>query len=50
VGEFFTSMVNAETGLPEVTRFIADWRALTDQRSVTGTARWNEILRTYQAA
>src|SRR5262249_3046045 len=48
VREFFTGMVNAETGLPEVARFIADWRAVTNERSVTETARWNEILQAYR--
>src|SRR5439155_18526865 len=50
IREFFTSMVNAETNLTEITRFIADWRVVTGERSVTEPQRWNEIVRSYQAA
>ncbi len=48
--EFFTSMVYADVGLTEVDRFIADWRAVTEEKSVTQPARWNEVLQVYHAA
>jgi len=50
VRDFFSSMVNAEVDLPELRRFISDWRALTNERSVTESARWNELMKTYHAA
>ena len=50
VRDFFSSMVNAEVDLPELRRFILDWRALTNERSVTETDRWNELMNTYHAA
>src|SRR4029079_6812132 len=48
--EFFTSMMYADIGLDEVRRFIGDWRALTNERSVTEPKRWAEVVRSYQAA
>src|SRR5260370_23998406 len=50
VRDFFSSMVNAEVDLPELRRFISDWRALASERSVTEADRWNELLKTYHAA
>ncbi len=50
VRDFFSSMVNAEVDLPELRRFISDWRTLTNERCVTETARWNELMKTYHAA
>ena len=50
VRDFFSSMVNAEVDLPELRRFISDWRALTNERSVTEADRWNELINTYHAA
>ena len=50
VRDFFSSMVNAEVDLPELRRFISDWRALTNERSVTEADRWNELMNTYHAA
>ncbi len=48
--DFFSSMVNAEVDLPELRHFISDWRAVTDERSVTEADRWNELMKTYHAA
>ena len=50
VRDFFNSMVNADANLPELRRFIADWRAVTSERSITDLARWNEVVRAYHAA
>ncbi len=50
VRDFFSSMVNAEVDLPELRRFISDWRALTNERSVTEAVRWNELMKTNHAA
>jgi hypothetical protein len=50
VRDFFSSMLNAEGDLPDLRRFISDWRAVTNERSVTETDRWNELLKTYHAA
>src|SRR5260370_37151189 len=50
VRDFFSSMVNAEIDLPELRRFISDWRALTNERSVTEADRWNELMKTYHTA
>src|SRR5947209_7644369 len=50
VRDFFSSMVNAEIDLPELRRFISDWRAVTNERSVTEADRWNELMKTYLAA
>jgi hypothetical protein len=48
--DFFRSMVNADAPLPELRRFISDWRTLTNERSITDPARWNELVQTYHAA
>ncbi len=48
--DFFTSMVNAETGLAEVRQFIADWRAVISEQSVTEPQRWSELRQAYHAA
>ena len=48
--DFFSSMVNAEVNLPELRRFISDWRVVIDERSVTEANRWNELMKTYHAA
>lgn len=48
--DFFNVMVNAETGLPAVTQFINDWRALLQERSFTTAERWNELAPVYHAA
>ena len=50
VREFFSSMLNAEGDLPELRRFISDWRIVTNERSVTESDRWNELMKTYHAA
>ncbi|MEI7768477.1 MAG: BREX system P-loop protein BrxC [Chloroflexales bacterium] len=50
IREFYTGMVNAETNIPEVGRFIGDWRVVTTERSVTDPQRWNEVVRSFQAA
>ena len=50
IHDFFNSMVNAESDLPELRRFISDWRTLTSERSITETGRWNELLQTYRSA
>jgi hypothetical protein len=50
VQDFFSSMVNTEVDLPELRRFISDWRALTNERSVTESDRWNELMKTYHTA
>ena len=50
VREFFNSMLNAEGDLPELRRFISDWRIVTNERSVTEADRWNELMKTYHAA
>jgi len=36
--------------LPELRRFITDWRAVTSERSITDLARWSELMQTYHAA
>jgi hypothetical protein len=48
--DFFTLMVNADVDLPQLRRFISDWRAVIDERSVTEADRWNELEQTYHAA
>jgi hypothetical protein len=48
--DFFTSMVNAETGLAEVHTFISDWRTLTNERRVTDPQRWSELTQAYRWA
>ena len=50
VRDFFSSMVNADAPLPELRRFITDWRAVTSERSITDLARWSELMQTYHAA
>jgi len=50
VRDFFSSMVNADAPLPELRRFITDWRAITSERSITEPARWNELVQVYHAA
>jgi len=50
VRDFFNRMVNADANLPELRRFIADWRAVTSERSITDPARWNELMQAYHAA
>jgi len=48
--DYFQNVVNAETNLPEVNRFIADFRTLNSARTFTNPARWNEIVPTMRAA
>ena len=48
--DFFNSMVNAEVDLPELRRFIDDWRTVTGERTVTEADRWNDLVRTHHAA
>ena len=48
--DFFSLMVNAGVDLPELRRFISDWRAVIDERSVTEADRWNELEQTYHVA
>lgn len=50
VRDFFNSMVNADAHLPELRRFIVDWRAVTNERSITDPARWHELVQAYHAA
>lgn len=50
VRTFFHQIVNAEVDLPAVRRFIQDWRALSQEASVTVPARWNELVPVYEAA
>ncbi|MCC6629583.1 MAG: BREX system P-loop protein BrxC [Chloroflexi bacterium] len=50
VRDFFNRMVNAEVDLPELRRFIADWRTLTHERTLTAPARWNEVVQAQAAA
>ena len=44
VRDFFSSMVNADVDLPELRRFISDWRAVINERSMTEADRWNELM------
>ncbi len=48
--DFFTSMVNAESDLPEVRSFIMDWRAVMEERTVWKPERWNEVCQAYERA
>jgi hypothetical protein len=48
--DFYQGMVNANVDLPEVRRFVEDWRTLVRDRNVTDPARWNEIVPVHQAA
>jgi hypothetical protein len=48
--DFFSSMLNADASLTELRRFITDWRAVTNERSITDPARWNELRQAYHAA
>jgi len=50
VRDFFSNMLNADAPLPELRRFISDWRAVTSERSITDLARWSELMQTYHAA
>ena len=50
VRDFSLRMVYSSIDLPEINQFIADWRAVTGERSVTEPARWNEIVQSYHAA
>jgi hypothetical protein len=50
IRDFFSSMVNADSHLPELRRFITDWRAVTNERSITDPARWNELMQAYHTA
>jgi hypothetical protein len=50
LNEFFTSMMYADISLDEVRQFISDWRAVTNERSVTEPKRWAEMVRSYQTA
>ena len=48
--DFFSSMVNAEVDLPDLRRFISDWKAVIKELSVTEANRWNEVMKIYHAA
>ena len=48
--DFFSLMLNAGVDLPELRRFISDWRAVTNELSVTEADRWNELEQTYHVA
>jgi hypothetical protein len=50
VRDFFNNMVNADVNLPELRRFIQDWRAVSAERTITDPARWNELMQTSHAA
>jgi hypothetical protein len=50
LNEFFTSMTYADITLDAVRRFISDWRAVTNERSVTEPTRWAEVMQAYHAA
>ncbi|MFQ5342150.1 MAG: BREX system P-loop protein BrxC [Anaerolineae bacterium] len=50
VRDLFNQMVYAGVDLPEVDRFIDDWQTVTQERTVTEPARWNEIMQSYRAA
>ncbi len=50
IRDFFSSMLNADASLPELRRFITDWRAVINERSITDPARWNELVQEYHAA
>ncbi len=50
LNEFFTSMIYADSGLVEVQRFVSDWRAVTNERSMIEPARWAEMMQSYHAA
>ena len=50
VRDFFNQVIYAGISLPEVQQFIADWRAVADERSVTEPTRWNEVLQAHHAA
>lgn len=50
VRDFYNSMVNASVDLAPLRRFIGDYRTLTNERSITTPARWNELVPVYHAA
>ncbi|HEX8597261.1 MAG TPA: BREX system P-loop protein BrxC [Chloroflexia bacterium] len=50
VRDFFNSMVNAETALPEVNAFISDWRTLQHERKLIDPYRWQELTQAYKRA
>jgi hypothetical protein len=50
VRDFFNGMVNANAGLPVVNRFLADYRTVIHEQTITEPARWNELNRTYLEA
>ena len=50
VRDFFNGMVNTETDLEAVRRFILDYRTLEQERTVSEPARWHELNQSYQAA
>ena len=44
VRDFYNGMVNAAVDLADLRRFLEDWRAVTRERSVTDSQRWQEVL------
>jgi len=50
VRDFFNRMVNVEADIPAVRQFIQDWRSVNRERSMTETARWNELMQAFHAA
>jgi len=50
VRDYANRMVYLDVPAPELRRFLQDWQALTNERSVTEAARWNELTVAYRAA
>ena len=48
--DFFNTVVNLDSDLSEVRRFLSDWRTLDSKRTVTEPARWDELVPVYHAA
>ena len=48
--DFYNRMVNAGADLEPLFAFLADFRTVSQERTVTDPARWNELNRSYSAA
>lgn len=48
--DFYNRMVNANAGLPEVHRFLNDYRAVNQEQTLTDPARWNELSQAHATA
>jgi hypothetical protein len=48
--DFYNRMVNVEQPPEAVSAFLASWRTLTNDRTITEEKRWNELLKVYHAA